>query len=141
MTLSTHDAPRLTLSIADASRPELATVNVKFEADELNPGTFVMVDVIALPRNISIPVGKDKVVPNGHRIYRAAIGSNAKGQVTSEIQTTVHRQDFGIVVAQVWPGPLNATSSSPNNQIAGTSLCNDIESGEFRSCAYAEVPG
>jgi hypothetical protein len=140
LTLSTRDVPRLTLSVADAEQPGLATVKVKFEADGLNPGQFIVVDLIALHRDTVIPVGVEQIVPDGHRIYRAAIGSDSKGQVTSEIQTNVHRKDFGIVVAQVWPGPLDTNSLASNNLRAGTSLCGDIIKKESRSCAYAEIP-
>lgn len=142
LTLNTDDVPRLSLSVSGADQPDLATVKVKFEADDLNPGQFIVVDLIALPRvppGVKIPASRGARVP-GRRIYRGAIGSDSKGQVTSEIQTNIHREDVGIVVAEVWPGPLNTDSSTPNNLHADTQMCGDIQRKEIRSCAYAEVP-
>jgi hypothetical protein len=140
-TLSTHDVPRLTLSVSSAGEPQFATVKVKFEADELNPGQFIVVDMIAVARDTvaKMPAGVGQVVP-GHRFYRAAIGSDSTGKVTSEVDTNIRRGDYGLVVAEVWPGPLNADTLAPNNQQASTRLCSDIVKSEVRSCAYAEVP-
>jgi hypothetical protein len=140
-TLSTHDVPRLTLSVSGAAEPQFATVKVKFEADELNPGQFIVVDMIALARDTvaKMPAGVGQLVP-GHRFYRAAIGADSAGKVTSEVETSIRRADYGLVVAEVWPGPLNTATLAPNNQQASTRLCSDIVKSEVRSCAYAEVP-
>ena len=138
-TLRTPDVPRLALSVSDANQPDVATVKVKFEADGLHPGIFLVVDIIGVATGTSVRVGFDQFTP-GHRVYRAAIGSDANGQITSEIQTNIHRKDYRVVVAQVYPGPLSIDNRAPNNTEASTKLCSDIVTKEVRSCAYAEVP-
>jgi len=133
----------LTITAAD---PELATAKVKVDADNLRPGIFIVVDMIGVRRSTSLPVGachpRDEVCPAapGHRVYRAAIGSDSNGQIDSEIQTQLSRRDYVLVVAQVYPGPLGVDNSAPNNMEASTSLCADIVSRTPRSCAYVEVP-
>jgi hypothetical protein len=113
-------------------------VKLKFDADGLNPGQFIVVDLIPLPVGAA-PDGRGATA-TGRRIYRGAIGSDGKGQVTSEVQTFVSRDKVGIVVAEVWPGPLTEDTSAPNDQIADTKMCGDIQVREIRSCAYADVP-
>ena len=139
-TLSKEDVPRLTLSVT-GNDDEMATVKAKFEADGLDPGQSLIVDLIAVKRGTAIPVGVGQLTP-GHRFYRAAIGSDSSGKVTSEIETDIKRADFEIVVAEVWPGPLNVESSAPNNQVASTAMCGNVgtKNKDPRSCAYAEVP-
>lgn len=148
--LDIPDVPRLALTIS-ATAPDVATAKVKFEADNLRPGNFIVVDVLAVGVNTSAPVGECEpasppaaglvcpVVP-GHRVYRAAIGSDSNGQIDSEIQTQVSRGQYRLVVAQVYPGPLRNDNKAPNNSEATTSLCADIVTRTPRSCAYVEIP-
>jgi hypothetical protein len=148
--LDIPDVPRLALTIT-ATTPDVATAKVKFDADNLRPGNFIVVDVIAVGANTAAPVGECEpasppagglvcpVVP-GHRIYRAAIGSDSNGQIDSEIQTQLSRSQYRLVVAQVYPGPLRDDNKAPNNAEATTSLCADIVTRTPRSCAYVEVP-
>jgi hypothetical protein len=133
-TLETDDIPRLTLSVSsDPDHVELATVKVKFEADGLDPGAFLVADLIALQRGDSDNFGD--------RIYRAAVGADSSGRVTSDIETDIHRKDYRLIVAQVWPGPLPPPNRIANNAPALTSLCGDIyENDDPRSCAWSEVP-
>jgi hypothetical protein len=144
VTLSKEDVPRVALSVAGDEA--MATIKVKFEADGLDPGQSLIVDIIAVDRKTPVPSGVSQMVP-GHRIYRAAIGSDSTGKVTSEIETVIQRADYKIVVAEVWPGPLDVDSSAPNNQSADTKMCGNVgipEKGKdkkaIRSCAYAAVP-
>jgi hypothetical protein len=144
------DVPRLALTIT-ATDPELATAKVKFDADNLRPGNFIVVDVIAVQQEPAAALGGCTpahppreglvcpVVP-GHRVYRAAIGSDANGQIDSEVQTQLNRNQYRLVVAQVYPGPLQGDNNEPNNSQATTSLCADIVTRTPRSCAYVEVP-
>jgi hypothetical protein len=136
--LSIPDVPRLALTITPTNT-ELTTVKVKFDADGLQPGNFLVVDVVAVARATELPIGTNQTAP-GHRVYRAAIGSDPSGQINSEIQTQLSRATYRLVVAQVYPGPLGVDNSAPNNPDAGTSLCGDIKSRTSRSCAYAEIP-
>lgn len=140
-TLSTDDVPRLTLSVTGIDR-DMATVKVKFEADGLNPGQSVVVNLIAVERATNIRVGVDQVTP-GHRFYRATIGSDSTGKVSSDIETGIRREEYQIVVAEVWPVPLEEDKTAPNNQEASTALCGNVgknDKTDPRSCAYALVP-
>jgi hypothetical protein len=145
-TLSVHDVPRLTLSVADAAQSDLATVKVKFEADELNPGQFTVVDIVVVDRDTAANIPKHpQPYVSGRRVYRSAIGADSTGKIISEVDTDVHRKDSGIVVAEVWPGPLRdaqgGSTLASNDQDATTQLCSDItNTGTMRSCAYAIVP-
>ncbi|WP_068179298.1 hypothetical protein [Mycobacterium sp. UM_CSW] len=148
--LDIPDVPRLALTIT-ATDPDVATAKVKFEADNLRPGNFIVVDVIAVGVDTPAPAGECHpasqpdgglvcpVVP-GHRVYRAAIGSDANGQIDSEIQTQLSRSKYRLVVAQVYPGPLQNDNKKPNDAEATTSFCADIVTRTPRSCAYVEVP-
>jgi hypothetical protein len=141
VTLSTDDVPRLTLSVTGIDR-DMATVKVKFEADGLNPGQSVVVNHIAVQRNTTIRVGVDQVTP-GHRFYRATIGSDSTGKVSSDIETAIRREDYQIVVAEVWPVPLEVDKTAPNNQEASTALCGNVgknDKRDPRSCAYTLIP-
>jgi hypothetical protein len=128
---SKEDVPRLTLSDHD-----MASVKAKFEADGLDPGQSLIVDLIVVKRGTAIPVGVGQLTP-GHRFYRAAIGSDSTGKVTSEIETDIKRGDYEIVVAEVWPGPLDVQTSAPNNQAASTAMCGNVsrDKKDPRSCA------
>lgn len=141
-TLGTDDVPRLTLSVTRADN-DMATVKAKFEADGLDPGQSVILNLVAVKRDIAIRVGVGQVTP-GHRFYRAQIGSDSTGKVTSEIETDIRRDNYQIVVAEVWPEPLGVNNEAPNNQEASTALCANVGKKDGttdpRSCAYAEVP-
>jgi hypothetical protein len=141
VTLSTDDVPRLTLSVTGIDR-DVATVKVKFEADGLDPGQSVVVNLIAVKRTTNVRVGVDQVTP-GRRFYRATIGSDSTGKVSSDIETAIRREEYQIVVAEVWTAPLKEDKTAPNNQEAGTALCGNVGKNgttDPRSCAYALVP-
>jgi hypothetical protein len=139
--LAKPEVPRLALNVVqnqgpDGQRSSAATVKVKFEADALDAGQSLVLDVLAL-------YNYDPMLP-GERIYRAIIGSDATGKVVSEIETEIFSSSYSLVVAEVYPvspAELDKDPASWGDELQGyTRLCSNIEPSAARSCAFARVP-
>jgi hypothetical protein len=138
--LAKPEVPRLALSVIGNQKPNgdrsaTDTVKIKFEADGLDPGQYLTIDVLALPA--ADPHRK------GDRIYHASIGSDSTGKLLSDIQTEIDRTSYKLIIAEVFPvGPSDWLHHSTNSyDLTGyTQFCTDLRPNDSRSCAWAQVP-
>ncbi|OSC40324.1 hypothetical protein [Mycobacterium decipiens] len=143
LVLARTEVPRLALSIApnqrqDGNAAESATVKVKIEADAMDPGGFLVVDLMAIP-----VVKKGQEYQFGDRVYLSAVGSDSTGHVSSEIQIEIPSSKYSMIVAEVYPGPMKRDGTNVNwagEMYASTQMCADITTPVPRACAYAQVP-
>jgi hypothetical protein len=149
LVLGRSEVPRLTLSIApygDNAKGDpttTATVKLKIEADAMNPGGYLVANIVAL--DTIVEGGQFQV---GQRIYRSLVGSDSAGHVMSEIETQIPIDRYSIVVAEVFPGPVQSAGAggaqftwSSEFAMVSTTVCTDIEAPQPRACVYARVPG
>jgi hypothetical protein len=146
--LGRSEVPRLTLSLAqengaDGKPTNTDAMKLKFEADSMNPGGFMVVNVIGLKQ---IEEGADS--QHGDRLYLSVVGADSAGRIVSEVNTEIPK-DYDVVVVEVFPGPIDRTKTDPltgkdltwaADQKPSTTMCADISNRDPRACVYARVP-
>jgi hypothetical protein len=102
LVLGRSEVPRLTLSLAqengaDGKPTDTDTMKLKFEADSMDPGGFMVVNVIGLKQ---VEEGANR--QHGDRLYLSVVGADSAGRIVSEVDTEIPRA-YEIVVVEVFP--------------------------------------
>lgn len=130
---------RLTMSTAANPQTHSSTVTVNYQADNLSPKTFIIVDVYGFTVNNLDGTFADQP---GEHVYRALVGSDANGKADSTIQLELP-ETFTLVVAETTPDVAHTpdTADKWRDVLVGTShLCEDIGVDNPRTCAWVRLP-
>ncbi|MGU3432615.1 hypothetical protein ACNHUS_06315 [Actinomycetes bacterium M1A6_2h] len=131
-TSAKQDVPTIALSVKSVdSEANTVTISTGFVGSGLEPGQFLVLDILGLPSEDS---------NTGERIYRSVLGSDQLGNGATTIETVINQGSYALVVAEVFPGPIPNRDGSEDELVGQSQLCSDIQGKTARSCAYVRIP-